>query len=106
MQSVLTLHEGGHFLELRNAVRPEDTVVLKHLEDPTVLAAGVFGHEVEYRVEDCLPRRDFFGGVVYARDWVAAVTHSQHSVRQSTHYDQTKQRARRWLSCDLLRGER
>ena len=71
---ILTLHEGGHLFELRNAVGSKDPFILQQLEHPAVFGAGVLGHELQNRVEHGCPSCDLLSGVVYARDDVAAVT--------------------------------
>ena len=70
---VLTLHEGGHVLKLGNAVGPEDTILLEHLEHFAVFHASVLGHQVQNHVEHGGPCGSFISSVFDAWDGVTAV---------------------------------
>lgn len=55
-ESRVFLQEIADFLQLRYAVGLEDPLLLQFLENPLVLHAGVFRHQVQHGVEDARPR--------------------------------------------------
>lgn len=69
-ESCLAPEEVGHFLQLGNALRPEDALVHHQLEDGAVLVARVLLHQVVDGVEDRFPGLVFCLYVGYARNWL------------------------------------
>lgn len=61
------LQEVRHLVQLRDLIWGENVIVLQQLESVPVFHAEMFGHQVQYVVENCSPRANFISSVF--NDW-------------------------------------